>query len=143
MTARRRWAIGSAIVILCASMAIAAIMVRRHNAQRRLAAREAGYAAVVADYANRLKPGLTRAQVEQQLRAEGKEFHHMCCMGASHNAFDTLLLIGEESAPWYCSEHYVYVGFEFFSEGTHRFSEALPSDKLVDVRLYKQLSGCM
>ena len=142
MSARVVWATVTAIIALCIITAIAVMLVRRQQAERRRAAREATYAAVVSGYAERLTRGMTRAQVEEHLRAEGKEFHHMCCMGANHSAFDTLLMIGEESAPWFCSEQYVYVGFEFHREGTDTLP-ALPADKLVDVRLYKQLSGCM
>lgn len=67
----------------------------------------------------------------------------MCCMGSSHNAYDTLVKIGDERAPWYCSEHGVYVGFGFVAHGSHKFPEAHDSDTLTSVRIFKWLTGCL
>jgi hypothetical protein len=124
-------------------LAIGVAWVRQRQLERAAAKREAGYAAAVEAYAQKFAPGLTRKQVEHQLHTEGREFFHMCCMGAAHNAFDTLVKIGEESPPWYCSEYYAYVGFEFISDGTHDFPEARDADKLTTVRLFKHLTGCV
>jgi hypothetical protein len=134
--------VGFAIAFLIV-LAIGVAWMRQRQSERVAAQREAGYAAAVEAYARRMAPGLTREEVEHQLRAEGKEFFHMCCMGVNHNAFDTLVKIGEESPPWYCSEHYVYVGFEFVSNGTHDVPEARDADRLTTVRLFKHLTGCV
>ena len=86
---------------------------------------------------------MTRKDVEVYLRANGKAFHHLCCIEVSHNAYDTLVEIGKERAPWYCSDRVVYIGFTFASEGSHKIPEARDSDVLTGVRVFKRLTGCL
>ena len=139
-----RWspAVGAAVVVTIV-IAMVLLRVQRRSRTAEVAAREARYAAAVYDYAHRFLPGSTRKQIEDSLRHEGTDFFHSCCMGANHNASDTLVKIGEDPAPWFCSERYVYVGFEFVRDHKGGHAEARESDPLTSVRLYKQSSGCL
>jgi hypothetical protein len=105
--------------------------------------REAGYQAQLGAFSAVFKPGMTRKDVEDQLRKSGRDFHRMCCMGDHKNAFDDLTKIGEESHPWYCSAHSVYIGFEFVSGGKHEFAEAHDSDTLKGVQIFHWFEGCL
>ena len=105
--------------------------------------REAAYQAALTSYSRALTTGMLRKDVEAYLKARGTPFLQMCCMGASHNALDDLIKIGEEESPWYCSEHNVYVGLEFVSRGGHQFPEAHDADALQTVRIHHWLGGCL
>lgn len=111
--------------------------------------REIAYQATVRSYSGALKPGITRGDVEAFLRRNGRTIVHSCCMESEEwkqvkgLAFDDLAKIGEERAPWFCSEHNVYVGFEFVAVGTHEWSKADDADRLTKVRLYHALEGCL
>lgn len=90
------------------------------------------------------KQGMTRKDVEASLRREGRPFHRMCCMEPRRSsAYDSLTKIGEERAPWYCSQHNVYIGFEFSAAESHEFPEANDSDRLMTVRIFNQFEGCL
>jgi len=110
---------------------------------KRARQREAAYQSALRSYSEVLLPGMSRTQVEEFLRRGDKPFRQMCCMGPPKNAWDDLIKIGEESAPWYCSQHNVYVGFEFISSGTHRFAEAHDTDSLKRVTLFHWFEGCL
>jgi hypothetical protein len=139
----RRSHVVSAVVVLTIVIAMAIFWGKRRSRAAEEAAREARYAAAVYEYSHRFLPGSTRKQIEDALRQEGTEFFHSCCMGANHNASDTMVKIGEEPVPWFCSERYVYVGFEFVRDHKEGVAEARESDPLTSVRLYKQSSGCL
>jgi hypothetical protein len=107
--------------------------------------REAGYQAQLAGFSETFKPGMTRKEVEDHLRSNGREFRQMCCMwnDKRKNALDDLTRVGHERAPWNCSEHNVYIGFEFVSDGTHEFPEAHENDTLKSIQIYHWLEGCL
>jgi hypothetical protein len=106
--------------------------------------REAAYQAKLASFSEALKSGMTRKDVEGYLRKNGYEFRQMCCMNRSgKNAWDDLTQIGKEPHPWYCSEHNVYIGFEFVSDSSHEFPEAHDSDTLKWIQIYHWLEGCL
>ena len=114
------------------------------RAARLAAKRDAFYHATLGAYSEALRIGMTRKDVETYLRSKNKPFQQMCCMERSaKNAYDDLTKIGEESHPWFCSAHNVYIGFEFVSAESHRFSEAHESDTLTKVMVYHWLEGCL
>ena len=116
---------------------------RRAEQERDRQTRQAYYESVLRSYTEKFNPGAARTQVETYLRDNGKQIVHMCCMNATHNAYDSLTKIGEERAPWYCSEHRIYIGFEFSTQGAHEFPEAHDSDVLTSIRIYPWLTGCL
>jgi hypothetical protein len=107
------------------------------------AQRDAFYQATLRSYSEALQLGMTRKDVEAYLRGNSKPFRQMCCMESWKNAWDDLTKVGEESHPWFCSAHNVYIGFEFVSAESHRFPEAHESDTLTKVMIYHWLEGCL
>jgi type II secretory pathway pseudopilin PulG len=133
------------LVLALASFGAAANWATR---AKRASLREAAYQATLRSYSEAMKPGTTRKKVEEYLKRDGKSFHRFCC-GDSHNAWNDVAEIGRESAPWYCSDHYVYLEFEFLSTetyqstGKYHFPEAHDSDALKNVRISHSFGGCL
>jgi hypothetical protein len=131
-------------LILFVLVAAAAGCMSARRAARLAEQREAFYETTLRSYSEALQIGITRKDVEAYLRGEGKPFRQMCCMERSaKNAYDDLTKIGEESPPWYCEAHNIYVGFEFVSAGSHKFPEAHESDVLTKIMVYRWLEGCL
>ena len=110
--------------------------------------REAAYQSAVRSYAQVLKPGMTRKEVERYFRAKKLDFRQLCCVDAKDYAkgsWDDLIKIGDDEAPWYCSSANVYVGFQFTGPG--EFNGMYPGaddlDKLKAVTLYRALETCL
>ena len=103
--------------------------------------REAAYESAVRSYAQVLKPGMTRKEVEGYFRAKKLDFRQTCCVDTKDYAkgsWDDLIKIGEEDAPWYCSSTNVYVGFQFTGPGDFNgMWRADDLDKLKAVTLYR------
>lgn len=118
----------------------------KHNAARR----EPGYQRVLVECKNTLKLGITRGEVEQHFHTHGTQFKQMCCVANYRGAhvsfvgagYDDLVKIGEESAPWFCSEHDVYIAFEFNPKSPGEQSETNRSDILKRVSIFHELEGC-
>src|SRR5882757_5930032 len=89
--------------------------------RRKAAEREARYQTVLDQYADDLKSGINREQVERYLQTNGTRFRQMCCVATFRGVhtslfsggWDDLVKFGEESAPWFCSENNVYIALEF------------------------------
>jgi hypothetical protein len=109
------------------------------NAQKK---REATYQARLQSYSDVLKPGMTRKYVEDYLRSKGVTFHQLCCIDERSASAD-LLKIGMEEHPWYCSEHDVYVAFQFAAVEPHKPWEAYDSDTLKRDTIFHKLEGCL
>src|SRR5690348_2780416 len=73
--------------------------------------REAAYNSILQSYTRALKPGMTRKEVEDYLDARGVHFQQMCCFEGQ--SWGDLIRIGAEDHPWFCSEHNVYVAFQY------------------------------
>ena len=136
---RTRLSLCKLTVVVFAATAAAACIHSADQARRR----EAAYQARLASFSESLKSGMTRKDVEGYLRRHGYEFRQMCCMNHGKNAWDDLTQIGKEPHPWYCSEHNVYIGFEFVSDGSHQFPEGHDSDTLKGIQIYHWLEGCL
>lgn len=96
-------------------------------------------------YTTVLKEGITRAEVEGYLQTRKVATQRMCCVGENRRAWVILVKIGSEQRPWYCSEHNVYVAFEFepVTPPTPPEYSNLPSDVLKRVSLFRWLEGCV
>lgn len=136
----KRWSLLSitAVILVVASVAAARSHVKT-VAQKR---REIAYQSALQKYSQDLKPGLRRTEVESYLRARKAHFSWMyTAFGAGHESqYADLIKIGEEAAPWYCSEAYVYVAFEF--SGVDKF-EQNDSDRLERIEIFRPYSGCL
>jgi hypothetical protein len=91
---------------------------------------------------------MTRREVEEYLRTRNVRFRQMCCVETSQrfstNVYDDLAKIGQEDAPWFCSEKNVYVAFQFTgSQGNTTGPAADASDRLRTISIYSWLEGCL
>jgi hypothetical protein len=110
--------------------------------------REAAYQSALFAYTQVLKPGMIRKEVEEYLRARNVDFVQMCCVVGIQvhpkHSFDDITKIGQEDAPWFCSEHYVFVAFQFEDHGEYKsILGADDKDILKSVTIYEQLGGCL
>jgi len=140
-----RWLLLLIIVIIAVSPAIVFLYVSKteHAVSPELQKkREAAYQSALQAYAQELKPGMNRKDVENYLRAKGVGFRQMCCI-EQWGAFADLVKIGQEKAPWFCSENYVYVAFEFTSAGLKPDLHPADADTFKMARIFRQLGGCL
>lgn len=122
------------------------LAIKKRSAQKR----EAAYQSALSEYQRALRPGMTRKEVEDDLRAKNADFSQMCCVELSDSAkrhtWDDLVKIGEEEHPWFCSEHLVYVAFQFTDhvqiENGYSTKDD-DSDVLKAVSIFHQLGGCL
>jgi hypothetical protein len=111
--------------------------------------REAAYQMTLHSYDQVLKPGTTRGELEGYLGARNTPFERMCCVDAARlserASWDDLVKIGQEKPPWFCSENYIYVAFQFIDHvpPTVSAKTADDLDTLKSVSIYRQLGGCL
>ena len=94
-------------------------------------------------YSELFKPGMTRADVEGSLNDRNTRFLRMCCVKEKRTALAVLVKIGSDKKPWYCSEHNIYVAFEFDAVTPPQFTSSLPSDVLQRVSIFHWYEGCL
>lgn len=134
---RKRWLIFIAAVVIAL---VSAGAVRSHLKTVAREKRERGYQVALRTYSQALSPGLTRTEVERYLHAKDADFFvEFGPFGGSYGSAD-LLRMGQETAPWYCSEQDVYLAFEF-SDAEKDKQNA--SDVLEKVEIYRQYEGCL
>jgi hypothetical protein len=124
------------VVLSCTTVGCAL----RKRAQEK---REITYQSALRSYSEVLKPGMTRREVEDYLRAKNIEFRQMCCVEDARSAYADLTKIGKEHVPWYCERHNVYVAFQFAAVEAHKPYEARDSDTLGKMSIFHWLEGCM
>ena len=138
----KRWLLRIAVVALVLTSGAVFRSHLRSEAKKR---REAAYQSALQSYSENLKPGMTRNDVENYLRTSNVRFGQMCCLGKQYYV-DTVK-VGEEGAPWYCSEAYVYVAIEFSATQSHEPLSgshlARDSDVLRRIELFRPLTGCL
>jgi hypothetical protein len=108
--------------------------------------REAAYQSALEAYSQSLRPGLTRKEVETYFRAGGIKFGQMGWVEErpeERTAFADLVKIGEEDAPWYCSERYVHIAFEFAATEPHKPWIVSETDMLKKVLIFRSDGGCL
>jgi hypothetical protein len=95
----------SALLLLV--IAFCAVLIRSIWKYRAAQQREIAYQSALATYAKRFGPGDNRKTVEDYLKGKRIEFGQMCCVERreSHTAYADLIRMGQEDAPWYCSEN--------------------------------------
>ena len=131
-------------MLLLGALLVAGVRyVLEKRAQRR---REAAYQSALSSYTAVLRPGMTRKEVEDYFRAKNIRFRQMCCVDIktfSRNVFDDLTKIGQEEAPWFCSERNIYVAFQLDGPARNVGWNANDSDRLKVVTIYPWLEGCL
>jgi hypothetical protein len=99
-------------IIAAITAVVSAIVVRNVYKADRKKKRDSASQLALLRYSQSFKPGLTRKDLEDGLRAGHTIFFERCCYD-ERSAFADVVQVGEEDAPWYCSEWPVYVVFEF------------------------------
>lgn len=151
---RTQWNRGGAVfpkvlfaLILLVVAAASALGVRHTIDKVKQQHREMAYQSVLRSYADVMKPGMSRKEVEDYLTVKNIGFRQMYCVDRtqfSKGVYDDLTRIGEEEAPWFCSYNNVYVAFQFTGPKRPDLSPtAAPADTLREVSLYRWLEGCL
>jgi hypothetical protein len=105
--------------------------------------REAAYQAALKSYSEILKPGMTRKNVEDYLKAKGVKYVRMRCID-EQTAWVDIVSIGKEKHPWYCSAHNVYIAFQFADEPHEGVRPSdRDTDKLKSITVHHSLEGCL
>jgi hypothetical protein len=123
-------------------VALLAVAIRYSWERRAQQKREAAYEAALQSYSQVFRPGITRKEVEGQLRTKGSAFQQMCCID-ERSAYADLLRIGKEKAPWFCSEQNIYIAFQFVAVEPHESWRAYDSDALKKITVFRWLEGCL
>jgi hypothetical protein len=127
------------VLILVVGFIVTVRYARQLQAQRK---REAGYQVALQGYSQMLRLGMTRKDVEDQIRTKGITFQQICCID-ERSAYADLLRIGKEGAPWYCSEQNIYIAFQFSALEPHMPVTAYDSDVLKRITIFRWLEGCL
>lgn len=134
----KRWLllIAAAIIAVCSGVAV-----YRHVTSVAQKKREIAYRAALGKYTETIKPGLRRTEVESYLRARNTPFSPIfgAFAGRSESQYADLVKIGQDTAPWYCNEAYVYVAFEFSCVERYKQND---SDLLERIELFRPYTGC-
>ena len=114
----RRWRLPVVVLTVAAlsTLGIRHVFEKRVLEKRAQQTREVAYQSAVRSYSEVLRPGMSRKEVEDYLRAKNVRFRLMCCVDikeSSKDVYDELTKVGQEDPPWACSEKNVYVAFQF------------------------------
>jgi hypothetical protein len=133
------------VVVLTVSV-LATVAIRFELRAEARKKREAAYQSALEAYSRNLRPGLTRKEVETYFRAGGIKFGQMGWVEErpeERTAFADLVKVGEEDAPWYCSERDISIAFEFAAMEPHRPWVASDTDVLKKVLIFRSYGGCL
>jgi hypothetical protein len=88
---------------------------------------------------------MTRKDVEDSLRSKNTKFTWIFTAFGGRRVSQTadVVKIGEEAAPWFCSEAYVYVAFEYTFTRIEDIHRQDPSDILERIELFQPDTGCL
>ncbi len=138
------------LLLVLVAIGLVAFGVRRELAINAKKNRRAAYEAKLRSFAQVLQPGMTRKQVQDYFHANDITYSEGCCVAYDNSvkrqSFDDLVKVGEEDHPWYCSEHWVYVAFQFTDYGTRTPEWHIKDndlDTLKSITIYEQLGGCL
>ena len=137
----KRYWIWVLVVVVIASFLLTFRGVLKARRKRRLATETQ---AALMRYTRNLRPGLTRREVEAYLRGHNTEFGERGGSVGRHT-YATIVKVGEDDVPWYCSEWPVYVLFEFKAADSTQSAgyDPKPDDVLDEVHLGSNGEGCL
>ena len=128
-------------------LAFAVVGLRHVIEKRAQEKREVAYQRTLHSYSDILRPGLSRTELEDYLKSKDIRFRQMCCVNRkalSQNVYDDLVKIGQEDAPWFCSENNVYIAFQFAGQRTNAsWPAAVANDRLTDISIFRWLESCV
>jgi hypothetical protein len=132
------------ILLVAAAILISAIVVRSSSRAAARRKRETYYTDALKAYSDALHPGMMRKDVEEYLRSRNTQFTWIWTAfgGRGETQYADVVKIGEEAAPWYCSEAYVYIAFEFLPVNNFSHGQT-PSDVLQRIEIFRPYTGCL
>ena len=137
----KRW-----LVLLIPAAVLTVVLAARYiNQEAARKRREIGYADALKSYSQALQPGMTRKDVENYLRSKNTKFTWIFTAFGARRVSQTadIVKIGEEAAPWFCSEAHVYVAFEYKFTRIEDIDRQDPSDILERIELFQPYTGCL
>ena len=128
------------ILLVAAAVLISTLAVWNSVRAAATRKRETGYSLALKAYSEALHPGMTRKDIEDYLRSRKTQFRSELgpVGGRPESQWADLVKIGEEAAPWFCSEAYVYVAFVF--SPAYDFRLRIDSDVLQRIEIIRV--GC-
>jgi len=128
---------GLIILLITTATLISALAVRNNIRETARRKREIGYTVALKAYSQALHPGMTRKDVEGYLRSRNTQFTwiYTAFGGRRKSQYADVVKIGEEAAPWYCSEAYVHIALEFSPVKDFRQTD---SDVLQRIEIYSR-----
>jgi hypothetical protein len=135
-----KWVILGALTVVIAIAAVAFFEMREANTRKKQTVATESQAALLR-YEKRFKPGMSRKDVEDNLRASNTAFFERCCYEDQTTA--TVVKLADDVPPWYCSELPVYLVLEFSPEPPFDPGRSFGSDVLKHVHLLSQGEGCL
>jgi hypothetical protein len=114
---------------------------RGQRGEREQAKRDVAYQTTLATYSQVVQIGSDRQSVERYLQKNGTAFRQMCCIDEPSAVAD-LVLIGQGKHVWWCSEHRIYVAFQFAANGSRDSWHVADADVLKRITIYDWSEGC-
>jgi hypothetical protein len=110
----KRWT-ATATILASAALASTAVWLIQHRFENEeeqvgISHRQVIYRSILRSYSASLNNGMTRAQVEDNLRMRGVQFSDVSAFQQGESAAD-ITKIGFETGPWYCTGYDVYIAF--------------------------------
>jgi hypothetical protein len=132
---RKRLGLAVLIVFVLCALAVGYGLRKRAEKKFEEQKREGLYRSALLAYSKDLHPGMTRKTVEDYLGAKAI---------TEKSAEADLVKIGQEDAPWFCSEVIVYVAFDFEPVEPHIPAwEPYATDVLKGAHVYSRAGGCL
>ncbi len=136
----KRWLL---FIFFLTIVIVAVVAIRHAKLTRERREREARYQALLCNYSGTFAAGMTRKEVEDSLQAEKVSFYRIYGIDEK-GAYADITKIGQESAPWYCSELNIYVAFQFVAAAQRLDSVSQsPEDPLKEVTIFRHLENCL
>jgi hypothetical protein len=135
----KRWLLATSAMIIVVFLVISLRFAIKEEGEKK---REVAYQTALQVYSENLKPGLTRKDIESYLQAGNVTFDRMCCV-EERSTFADLIKVGQEDAPWYCIDEYVYIAFEFTATEAHSLRSPIYDSDVLRIQIYRQPVGCL
>jgi len=116
---------------------------------------EEGDQAILRLYRENLKPGMTRKEVEDNLRKRGIQFSRYGDLKPHQRWFSTsgveisnlaaytdVIRIRNEHVSWICSSMVVFIGIQFAASDDTHAAATQETDRLTEINLYDQSADC-
>jgi hypothetical protein len=146
----RRWRLPVVVLTVAAlsTLGIRHVFEKRVLEKRAQQTREVAYQSAVRSYSEVLRPGMSRKEVEDYLRAKNVRFRLMCCVDikeSSKDVYDELTKVGQKILLGLVVRRTSTLLSNSLapSENEARWDLANDSDKLKAVTLYRWLEGCL